>query len=551
MAATIGKIAATWVHDYASVAFSIVGFVERDVFNLYRENVTGARWTPALKANLAKIDSAMVIIHKLTKAGFSVETDAATEIELNAKRDKAAGQLASAEERLSLTQTKLAKEGKALYPFQVDGAKRLSWRDRYLLADEMGLGKTVQAIMAAPEGAPIVVVCPAIAKAVWVREFAKWRGKKVKLVSGRGKFAWPKAGQIVVVNYDILPKPKDPCDAHDDCASSEALARACTNGAPEAGTVLIADEAHYLKSSKSSRTIAFRAMAVATREAGGKVWLLTGTPLLNKAPELWAVLSAADLARDAFGSWDNFKALFGAYDGRYGIVWGQVTDSARVAECLSKVMLRRKYSAVMAELPAKRYDEISVDLDKETMRECDAILEALEERGYSIDDLIEGKVPFEGIARTRAILATAKIPAMLEQIEAYEEAEEPLIVFSAHRAPIDAIAGREGWAVITGDTNHDERGRIEDAFRAGKLRGVAGTIGAMGTAVRFERASHLLFVDKVWTPGANSQAEARIQAVTQKNSALIKSLVGSHDLDIQVETTLRRKQRLIDDSVDA
>ena len=41
---------------------------------------------------------------------------------------------------------------------------------------------------------------------------------------------------------------------------------------------------------------------------------------------------------------------------------------------------------------------------------------------------------------------------MLAVVEDYEQALEPLVVFSAHRAPIDTLARREGWEVITGDT---------------------------------------------------------------------------------------------------
>jgi SNF2 family DNA or RNA helicase len=293
----MARIAANWIAEKSAIAFSIIDRVDRSVFDTYRACVTGARWNPDMRANLAALDTAMVIAHKLTKEGFAVEFDDDAAREIDSKKNVARAELNDAEARLTRLQTRLAKEGKALYPFQVEGVKRLAWRDRYLLADDMGLGKTVQAIVAIPEGSPVVIVCPSIAKAVWEREFRKWRPDfKVKSVSGRGKFAWPEVGNVVIVNYDILP--------------SEALTEKAT---VRPGTVVVADEAHYLKSSKSGRTRSFRAMASKVRDAGGKVWLLTGTPLLNKPPELWSVLSAADLARDAFGNWDEFMYQFSAY----------------------------------------------------------------------------------------------------------------------------------------------------------------------------------------------------------------------------------------------
>ena len=42
---------------------------------------------------------------------------------------------------------------------------------------------------------------------------------------------------------------------------------------------------------------------------------------------------------------------------------------------------------------------------------------------------------------------------------------EPLVVFSAYRAPVDLLAGREGWASITGDTSSTRRGEIVEAFQ--------------------------------------------------------------------------------------
>jgi SNF2 family DNA or RNA helicase len=158
---------------------------------------------------------------------------------------------------------------------------------------------------------------------------------------------------------------------------------------------------------------------------------------------------------------------------------------------------------------------------------------------------------FELLSAARAALATAKIPALLELVEDLEEQEEPCVIFSAHRAPIDALAEREGWAVITGDTSATKRTEIEEKFQRGELRGIGATIAAGGTAITLTRASRMIFVDRDWTPALNEQAEDRIHRIGSKKPVLYTNLVADHVLDRRIAEVLGRKRALIDASVDA
>lgn len=100
--------------------------------------------------------------------------------------------------------------GKSLYPFQKEGIAWLSRRDRAVLGDEMGLGKTVQILLALGKEDRVIVVCPNSLKLNWRDEANLWRPEfKVRVVKAEDKktggFPIPKKGEIVVVNYDILP----------------------------------------------------------------------------------------------------------------------------------------------------------------------------------------------------------------------------------------------------------------------------------------------------------------------------------------------------------
>jgi intein/homing endonuclease len=275
----------------------------------------------------------------------------------------------------------------------------------------------------------------------------------------------------------------------------------------------------------------------------------SGTPMKNSPPELYSVLQAADLARDAFGSYNEFVRLFNGRKTRFGMDWGQ--PRPEVGERMKRVMLRRLKQDVLKDLPPKQYGQIPVEIDAETARAADEVIAMLTSQGVDLDAAIEqaintrSGVGFEMMSRVRAMLATAKIGAMIAIIEEAEHNEEPLLVFSAHRAPIDLLSQRPGWATITGDTPAAERTRIENDFQAGRYLGVAATIAAAGVAITLTRASHEIFVDRAWSPSDNEQAEDRAHRHGQTRGLLVQTLVAEHALDERVHELLMQKQKLI------
>lgn len=499
------------------------------IFNAYREACGTCRtkkrdgeWL-----NLVPLADAEPVIERMREIeGLAVDVDSKIIEAIHGRADDVASRLTGARSRLTETDERLAKRGMALYPYQHSGVEWLSAQDGGLLADDMGLGKTVQALIAAPEGDPILVISPAVAKGVWVREAAQWRPDLVPvLLKGRGSFRWPKPGEMVVTNYDILSDDIPPAPAN---------------------VVVIADEAHALKNPKAARTKRFRKIANAARLEDGRVWLLTATPILGKPPELYSLLQAID--RVPFSSFREFAELMGGYKGRFGYVWEGEPDPI-VAERLLPIMLRRIKTEVLTDLPPKSYKDIIVGsgaLKKATQKQLDEVLEKWD-RVTGRPDVLP---PFEMLSEARAILAAAKIPCLMEMVEEYEEAEEPLVVFSAHRAPIDLFDDREGWATITGDTPPHRRTEIEESFQRGELKGVAATIKAGGVAITLTHASNAIFIDQDWTPALNSQAEDRIFRIGQRFPVLITRLIANHALDQRLAVILQDKQRLIGSTID-
>jgi hypothetical protein len=169
-------------------------------------------------------------------------------------------------------------------------------------------------------------------------------------------------------------------------------------------------------------------------------------------------------------------------------------------------------------------------------------------------ELIDGKKqlpPFEEFSSLRAALAESRIPALLEMVEDHEEQGVPLVVFSAHKAPVLACGEREGWEAITGDTSSKKRQEIVERFQAGKLKGLALTIRAGGVGLTLTHAWKAIFVDLDWVPSQNQQAEDRICRIGQLAAHCeIVRMVSDHVLDIHVLDLIGWKIAVIEAAIE-
>lgn len=454
----------------------------------------------------------------------------------------------------------------SMFPYQGAGARFLAERPRALLSDEPGLGKTVQTLAALRDDAAALVVCPASAKGVWMRETSRWRSDLEPFCPESG-FVWPDPGQVAIVTYDQLPLPEP---VHED-AIDRAFREARGDPPPIArlqappDICLIGDEVHLVKGSHRTvrRAKSFRAVSEAVRGNGGSAWGLSATPLLNTAQELYNVLEALGLAIDAFGSKQTFRNLFHAtlvtkQAGRGEIKSWVFPDPRKVPfeegviTRLRRVMLRREMRDVLPDLPSMMLSEIPVTIDPILRKEIEDLAdrEKILERvaaGEDLDRLIGG--PAASIARQK--MAAAKIDVVMETVNSLQDAGVPMLVFSAHRAPVEAFARRKGWSVIHANVSAKKRTQLEDKFQRGELIGIAGTIQSMGVALTLTRAAHVLFVDRVYTPALNDQAIGRALRIGQTQTVVVYDFQLDLPVERRVREILALKQATIGASVEA
>lgn len=494
-----------------------------------RAKKEGGQWI-----NLASFESLATLLPALEELGLEPQIHPKVTSALQAQAAAANSDKEAASKRLKDITEELAKVGRYPFPYQVEDIEIMSQKIAVLNANPMGSGKTMEALLSISKGAKVLVICPAIVKGNWKRETQKWRleNPTIEILSGRQKELTLTA-DFTILNYSILPPLEWIQENWRNLVKS--LDGQC---------VIIIDECHMLKNSKAQRTQKCKELCqvLISADVQGRAYLLTGTPLMNRAMELWKLLGLVNLEKEAFGSWGRFTALYNAYKGEYAWEWGDPVQP-EVSECLKRVMIRRNKEDILPQLPDKRVHYVPIsNVNKKALKGIDW---AEIERKLQNEEL-----EFEGLSEARAALATSKIPAMLEYIAEFEEAEEPLVVVSAHRSPIDLLRERPGWEIITGSTNNSERTRIVERFQDGVLDGIGLTIKAGGVGITLTRASHMLFVDEEWTPALNEQCRDRIHRIGQKNTCMYHILVADHPVDTRVAELLAEKHKLVYGTID-
>merc|ERR1711871_1913021 len=227
-----------------------------------------------------------------------------------------------------------------------------------ILADDMGLGETIQTIALLSyilefkhNHGPFLIVVPLSTLSNWVNECTKWAPDLVKVVY-KGlpdhrrqifkEIVEPIDFNVLITTYEYIMKDK---------ASLKKIY----------WQYIIVDEGHRMKNAESKF-----AQTLGTIYQSKNRILLTGTPLQNNLPELWALLNfllpTIFSSMDTFDQWFNkpFAAFRGGRssneeneDSTKLTEEEQLLIVHRLHEVLRPFMLRRVKDQVLDQLPDK------------------------------------------------------------------------------------------------------------------------------------------------------------------------------------------------------
>ncbi len=435
-----------------------------------------------------------------------------------------------------------------LRPYQLEGFHFLAYlsANRFggILADDMGLGKTLQALAwllwlrAQPESAarPILVVCP---KSV----MDNWRAEAERFAPGLRVKTWASA------ELDQLPTRTAEADAH--VLNYSQLRMLGETMVSINWLAIILDEGQYIKNPASQTAQVARALRASHR------LILSGTPIENRLTDLWSLMAFA--MPGILGSRHSFGKIF---DSKHDPL-----ARRRLAARVRPFLIRRSKAQVAKDLPDKIEEDLFCEIEGEQKTLYRAELKFAQQLLLKIKTQKQlAKQQFNFLAsllRLRQICChpalvkpgstaeSAKVNALLEQLEPLLEQGEKVLVFSQFVELLELLKPqltKQGWPLycLTGAT--ENRGDLVHKFQTAKGAAVfLISLKAGGFGLNLTAANYVVLFDPWWNPAVENQAIDRTHRIGQENKVIAYRLLIKGSIEEKIRALQRQKSALAED----
>ncbi len=414
-----------------------------------------------------------------------------------------------------------------------------------ILADDMGLGKTIQALAwiawlreQDPELGPVLVVCPASVVHNWQREAARFTPKLavVRLTGAERRTTLKREAtraHLWVTNYALMRR---------DIEELKTI---------DFGAVIL-DEAQNIKNPNTDVTRAARELKARHRLA------LTGTPLENRALDLWSILSFA--SPGFLGSRRQFTA-------RYDPVDAPPAVRRLLAARLRPVLLRRMKSVVAKELPPRTEERRDCELTPvqkklylEQVQRARAILAGGEGDPKKLNEdrfqILAILTRMRQICDHPALVGaptrspSGKFDALWELLEPLLAEGHKVLLFSQFVECLALVARdmneREiPHHMLTGKTNEKDREAVVQRFTDDPAACVfLVSLKAGGTGLNLTAASYVVLFDPWWNPAVEAQAIDRTHRIGQTRKVTAYRLLTRDSIEEKIWELQQKKATL-------
>ncbi|KAL0091218.1 SNF2 family N-terminal domain-containing protein [Phycomyces blakesleeanus] len=453
--------------------------------------------------------------------------------------------------------------GGTLKEYQVKGLQwMVSLYNNHLngiLADEMGLGKTIQTISLITylierkkQNGPFLIIVPLSTLTNWHLEFDKWAPSVSKIVYKgmplvrrnlqmdirRGDF------QVLLTTFEYIIKDRP------------ALSKV-------KWLHMIVDEGHRMKNTNSKLTLTLR-QYYHTRYR----LILTGTPLQNNLPELWALLNF--ILPKIFKSVKSFEEWFNTPFSTQGVQdkidlneEEQLLIIKRLHKVLRPFLLRRLKKDVESELPDKVEHVIKCKFSALQAK----LYSQMKKNGTMYKASREGKTGIKGLSNT--LMQLRKIcnhPFVFEEIEntinPIRQSNEllyrtsgkfelldrmlPKLRQTGHRVLIffqmtrimsimEDFMNLRGFPYLRldGSTKSDDRSQLLQLFNAPDSPYFIFLLStrAGGLGLNLQTADTVVIFDSDWNPHQDLQAQDRAHRIGQTKEVRIFRLICANSIE--------------------
>lgn len=435
------------------------------------------------------------------------------------------------------------------YSHQIEGVRHLARKQSFLLADEMGLGKSLISLTVAAidyEADPntrTLIVAPASLKWNWGQELEDRTRFAFLILDGTRKQRSEQLDIFGENEHDILICNPEQVVGHLDEINALHF------------DIVIVDEAHLMKSPKAKRTKAIQGIEAS------RFFLLTGSPLLNQVNDLWSLIYRIDPTMfPKYWGFISRHAVLGGYLDKQIV---GVKHHRELVDKLNTIMLRREKKDVL-DLPDKIYVPILVDLHPEQQKLYKQAVDELQITLPDRPDAMELENALTKMLRLKMICGTtACIPGYDDHSTKLDVAVdravevigngEPVVVFTQFREVQRCMVTRLEEVgihtfVLNGDTPIKDRVAIVQQWEAYRAHGKPAALVAMlqvaGVGLNMTAASTAIFIDVLWVPKLNEQAEDRLHRIGQGKPVTIIKIVARKSVEQRVDQILKRKTKL-------
>jgi ATP-dependent helicase STH1/SNF2 len=432
-----------------------------------------------------------------------------------------------------------------------------------ILADEMGLGKTIQTISLITyliekkrQNGPFLVIVPLSTLTNWNMEFEKW-APSVNRIVYKGPPAARKLQQqkirygqfqVLLTTYEYIIKDR-----------------------PVLSKVkwvhMIVDEGHRMKNANSKLSSTLTQYYITRYRL-----ILTGTPLQNNLPELWALLNF--VLPNIFKSVKSFDEWFNTPFANTG---GQ--DKMELSEEEQLLVIRRLHKVLRPFLLRRLKKDVEKDLPDKQERVIKCRFSALQAKLYkqlvthnklAVTDGKGGKTGMRGLSNM--LMQLRKLcnhPFVFEPVEEemnpgkftndliwrtagkFELLDRVLPKFKAsgHRVLMffqmtqimnimeDFLRMRGmKYLRLDGSTKSDDRSELLKQFNAPGSEYFCFLLStrAGGLGLNLQTADTVIIYDSDWNPHQDLQAQDRAHRIGQKNEVRILRLISSNSVEEKI-----------------
>lgn len=441
-----------------------------------------------------------------------------------------------------------------------------------ILADEMGLGKTIQTISLITyiiekkkNNGPFLVIVPLSTLTNWNLEFEKWAPSVSRIVykgppnarkQQQQAIRWGNF-QVLLTTYEYIIKDRP------------VLSKVKWNH-------MIVDEGHRMKNTQSKLSSTLSQYYTSRYRL-----ILTGTPLQNNLPELWALLNF--VLPNIFKSVKSFDEWFNTPFANTG---GQ--DRMELTEEEQLLVIRRLHKVLRPFLLRRLKKDVEKDLPDKQERVIKCRFSALQAKLYRqlvthnkmvVSDGKGGKTGMRGLSNM--LMQLRKLcnhPFVFEPVEdqmnpsrqsndllwrtagKFELLDRILPKFRAtgHRVLMffqmtqimnimeDFLRLRGmKYLRLDGSTKSDDRSELLKLFNdpASEYFCFLLSTRAGGLGLNLQSADTVIIYDSDWNPHQDLQAQDRAHRIGQKNEVRILRLISSNSVE---EKILERAQFKLD-----